>query len=275
MVSRVFALAIPLIAMAAHQPTAEEIVERSVAKDQSNWSQAKDYTMVERKVVKQFGDSGEVRSVTSETREWTFVDGELFRRLVARNDQPLPPAEQKKEEDRLRRITDERRNEDVAHKQKRIAERDKRREKGRDMLREIPRAYDFRLIGEEKVNERDAWIIEATPRRDFKPAVANAWILSKFRGKLWVDKQDYEWSRVDCESIDTVRVGLFLARLNRGAHIFFEQARVNNEVWLTKRAIVRYDARLLVKHANQEEEQTFSNFKKFSADSRLVSVQQQ
>jgi hypothetical protein len=275
MIRRALLFAIPLIAVGADQPSAREIVERSIAKDQSNWAAAKNYTMVERKVSREFDESGKVRSVTSETRDWTFVEGEPFRRLIARNDQPLPPAEQKREDERLRKIADERRTEDAARKQRRLAEAEKRRQKGRDLLREIPRAYDFRLLGDDKVDGRDAWVIEATPRADFKPSVQNAWILSKFRGKIWIDKQDYEWSKVDCESIDTVRIGLFVARLNKGAHVMFEQTRVNDEVWLTRHSIVRFDARLLVKRANREEEQTFSNFKKFSADSRIVSVRQQ
>lgn len=270
----VLLLAIPLVA-AGNDPTATEIVERSVAKDQSNWANAKNYTMVEHKVAREFDDSGRVRSVNSETRDWTFVDGEPFRRLIARNDQPLSPGEQKKEDDRLLKVTNERRNEDAVRKQRRIAESEKRRQKGRDLLREIPKAYDFRLVGNDAVDGRAAWVIEAMPRTDFKSSVPNAWILSKFRGKIWIDKQDYEWSKVDCESIDTVRIGLFLARLNKGAHLTFEQTRVNNEVWLTKHAIVRFDARLLVKRANKEEEQTFSNFKRFSTDSRIVSAQQQ
>jgi hypothetical protein len=100
-------------------------------------------------------------------------------------------------------------------------------------------------------------------------------MLSKFRGTLWIDKRDFEWVKVDCESIDTVRIGLFLLRLNKGAHIQVDQTRVNDEVWLMKRFAVRYDVRLLGKRENAEDEQVFSNFKKFSADSKIVSIRQQ
>jgi hypothetical protein len=43
-------------------------------------------------------------------------------------------------------------------------------------------------------------------------------------------------------------------------------------VWLVKRALVRYDARLLEKREIAEQEQAFSNFRKFSTESRVVSV---
>ncbi len=41
----------------------------------------------------------------------TLLEGSPYRRLVARNDQPLSPKEQKKEEDKLRRSIEERRKE--------------------------------------------------------------------------------------------------------------------------------------------------------------------
>ena len=272
--SIVAVFAVATAAVCAEAPDARAIVERSVSRDQLNWAKAQDYTMTERKITREF-EGRKVTSVKSITRDRMFIDGEPFHRLVARDDKPLPPAEQKKEEARLQKFTSERQNETPSQRQHRLAEREKQRQKGREFVKEIPRAYDFKLAGEDRVDGHEAWIIDATPRSDFKSDLRGAWILSKFRGRIWITKQDYEWVKVDCESIDTVRLGLFLARLSKGAHVLFEQTRVNDEVWLVKHAIVRYDARLLVKHANVEEENVFSDFKKFRTDSRILQVTQQ
>jgi hypothetical protein len=51
--------------------------------------------------------------------------------------------------------------------------------------------------------------------------------------------------------------------------------RVNNEVWLPKRILVSGSARvLLVKGYTGELDLTYSGFKKFTVDSRVVSMAQ-
>lgn len=48
---------------------------------------------------------------------------------------------------------------------------------------------------------------------------------------------------------------------------------LDDKVWLPKRLNIRYDARLaLLKHQAGEVEETKYNFKKFQADSRIISV---
>jgi hypothetical protein len=62
----------------------------------------------------------------------------------------------------------------------------------------------------------------------------------------------------------------------QGAHIIFEQTRLNTEVWLLKRIEVKYDVRLaLFKHQSGEFEQVHSNFRKFQADSKIVPSDEQ
>lgn len=50
--------------------------------------------------------------------------------------------------------------------------------------------YTFRMIGTEPLGGRAAYVIEATPKRDDK---------SLFRGRIWVDTQDYALARVEGE----------------------------------------------------------------------------
>jgi hypothetical protein len=52
-----------------------------------------------------------------------------------------------------------------------------------------------------------------------------------------------------------------------------EQARVNQEVWLPKSVTIRASARLmLIKGLRREVIVTFSDYKKFQVDSRVVSA---
>jgi hypothetical protein len=90
---------------------------------------------------------------------------------------------------------------------------------------------------------------------------------------LWIDKSDYHWAKVEAETLDTISFGGFLIRLAKGGHLTLEQARVNREVWLPKSLTVRASARVaLIKGVHAELIMTFSDYKKFQVDSRVVST---
>jgi hypothetical protein len=117
------------------------------------------------------------------------------------------------------------------------------------------------------------WVIHAEPRPDFEPHVKYGGMLKKFRGTLWIDKGTYDWVRVEVEAIDTLSYGLFLARVAKGTHFEFSQKRINDQVWLPDRIHIRMDARLgLVKRLNEDVDVSFSHYRKFQTESRIVST---
>ena len=166
-----------------------------------------------------------------------------------------------------------RRKETKAQRDKRIADWERRRRKQREPLRELVEAFDFRISGEETLNGGEAWRIEATPHPGYKPKTTAGSVLPKMKARLWIDKHDYQWIRMEAETLDTVTFGAFLLRIAKGAHIVMEQQRVNNEVWLPKRIALEGSARLfLVKGLHTELDFTYSQYRKFQADSRVVST---
>jgi hypothetical protein len=97
--------------------------------------------------------------------------------------------------------------------------------------------------------------------------------LPKFRGRVWIDKTEAQWSKMDIECIDTVSLGWFLARVHKGSRIVIEQTRVNDEVWLPKHVAIKVDVRLaLLKNFNVEADQTFRDYKKFGSTTRILGV---
>jgi hypothetical protein len=82
--------------------------------------------------------------------------------------------------------------------------------------------------------------------------------------------------KIEAETIDTIAIGAFLVRFQKGAHIGVQYARVNDEVWLPKHVGLTGAAKfLLVKGMRIDADIAFSNYKKFSADSRVVNTAQQ
>jgi hypothetical protein len=255
-------------------PDVREIVRKSVALDQANWLRMKDYTWTARNTEQHLDSTGKTKSVETEAWETLVLDGELHRRIIERNGNPLSPDEQRKQQEKLDKAVAKLESETPDQKQRRLHELEKNREKDREFLREIPELYDFRLEGDAKVDGHDAWVIAATPKPNYKPKLRDAKPLLKIRGKLWIDKAEYQWVRLEAETTDTISFGLFLARLNPGAKLVFEQTRVNDEIWLPKREFTSGKGRLgLVKKIAMEQELTWSNYRKFQVDSKVVSEQ--
>src|SRR6202011_135025 len=96
-----------------------------------------------------------------EAYDTTLVDGTLYRRLISRDDKPLPPKDERKEQDKLGRIADERRKETPAQREKRLAEHDRKQEQQRATMRGVLDAFDFRLVGEDHREGRNQYVIEA------------------------------------------------------------------------------------------------------------------
>lgn len=263
-----------LAAAVLYGQDAREIVRKSVELDQANWLTMKDYTWTAKETERRLDPDGNVKSEESKRWETVILYGEPFRRMLERNGKPLSREDQSKEQEKLDRKTAKFAGETAAELARRVAKDQKEREKEREFLREIPDIYTFRIERDDKVDGRDVWVISARPKPDCTLRHADAKPLLKIKGELWIDKAEYQWVRLEAETIDTISFGLFLARLSPGSRLVFEQSRVNGEVWLPKREWVRGAARLaLVKKLSVEQEVTWSNFRKFQAESKVLAAE--
>ena len=242
-------------------------------RDVSNWEQEKNYTFIQRIEQRELNGDGSVKSNKSETEEIIFLYDQPYAHLIKRNDQPLSNAEARKVETKLNDTMNKRRTESPSERQKRLADFEKRHREEHQFLLEVPDAYDFRIVGEETLNGRTAYVINGEPRPDFRPNLNAARVLPKLRPKLWIDKTEFQWLRMDADVIDTITWGGFLLRLHPGSHIEIEQTLVNNEVWLPLHAHIGFDARVaLVKPIRLDIDAVFSDYKKFRAESKIISV---
>src|SRR5437879_2264751 len=155
-------LALVLIAilpamLAAQEP--REIVRRSIELDRRNTEMSRRYNLLYRQEDQELDEAGKVRSRDVRTWAITMLEGSPYRRLVARDDRPLPPKEQQLEEQKLRRSMEERRKETPEQRARRIADWERGQQKRREPLEELPDAFDFKLAGGETLNGSEAWVI--------------------------------------------------------------------------------------------------------------------
>jgi hypothetical protein len=248
-----------------------ELLIRAEANDLENVKRQRDYTFIERVEQHHLDSHGGVKKIESRTMEVLDLYGEEVARLTAKDDKPLPPNEVKKEEDKIQKVIDKRKNESEEDRRKRLEKEDKAREEDRKFVLEIADAFNFRLVGSETIDGRDAWVLEGDPRPGYEPKTRGAKMLSKFKGRVWIDKIEDQWVKLDITAIDTLSIGFVLARVHKGTRIVAEQTKVNDEVWLPKHVQLHLDARVaLFKSFDEDVEMTYRDYKKFRVDTKIT-----
>jgi len=253
-----------------------ELMRRAEEKELQNEKQERDYTYIEREEDHKLDGHGGVKKIESRTSEILEIYGEQVERLTAKDDKPLSAGEAKKEDDKIQKIIDKRKNESEDDRRKRLEHEEKSREEDRKFVLEIADAFNFRLIGSEVIDGRDTWVLEGEPRPGYEPRNRGAKMLSKFKGRVWIDKSEAQWMKLDISAIDTISVGFVLARIHKGTRVLVEVTKVNDEVWLPKHIQFHLDARVaLFKSYDEDVELTFHDYKKFRTDTRITVIGEQ
>ncbi len=233
----------------------------------------RDYTWQAHSVEKHLDSHGRVQSTKRETWETLILDGQPYRRMLERDGKPLSPEEQRDEQKKLDRETRKLISETPAEKRRRTEDAERQRAKDFAFLAEITELFDLRLEGDSTVNGRPVWVVSGAPISGARARSSDAKMLLKVRGRMWIDKATYQWARVEAETTDTISWGLFLARLNSGAKMTFELTEVNSDLWFPKRLLLTGNGRIgLIKKLSQDVEIEWTNYKKFSVDSRIVTA---
>jgi hypothetical protein len=234
---------------------ARQIVSPSVVATERSWQARDHYTYMERDEDRRLNSQGQMKSENVDVSRMIVVNGARFEQLIERNGQLPSAKEQKKSDDDLDKLKHETADEQTARLRK--------NQDNRAFLRDVVEAFDFRLIDEEMVDGRPAYVLQATPHPGYHHAHGKyATMLSRVEGKLWVDKQDFGWIKVDGEVTQSFSMGLFVARVERGSHIILEQACVGDAVWVPKRLEIRATARILfLKSLDIERILTYSDYR--------------
>jgi hypothetical protein len=274
--SVLFCVAAPSL-HAADDP--QEIVRRALRINARNRVLERSYTYVQRDEERTLDSSGAVKSRESKTWDVVPLQESQFRRLIQRDDKPLSPKEEQqqeaarqKRETAGRKIAEMRARETPEQRQRRLDARERARKREQQEMDEAIDGFDLRLIGDEQIDGVPVWVIDGAPRKGYKfKSNESASVLSKMKGRIWVAKSDYQPVRIDTETTGTISFGAVLARIYKGTRVHVEYTYVNGEVWLPKSESFSVSGRiLLVKGLHEEGESAYSNYKKFSADSRII-----
>jgi hypothetical protein len=219
----------------------------------------------------QYDGNGKVKKV--ETNQYTFfyLDGEEVSTLVQKDGKPLSEAEQKKENEKTRKRIEELQK----HEAKKEAKEEKAKEQGKEEKNGDPgievflRACEFANPRRERFRGQDVLVFDFQPNPAFKPSKLEEKVVQKLAGVVWIDEKALDVSRLEAYFVGDMKIaGGLLANLQKGTSLVFEQAFINNEVWLPTYEEAHVGARvLLLKGFKVDEVTRYSDYKRFNVQS--------
>lgn len=236
-----------------------DIINRSAAAMEKNWKAAPDYSFTERDVQTKRGGAKVVK-----TYQVLMIEGSEYHKLIALNDQPLSKTQEQQEQQKLQAEVDRRKHESSRERARRVARYQRERRQDHAMIAEMTKAFNFQLIGSETVDGHECWVFDAVPKPGYQPPSRDAKVLTGMRGKLWVDKQHYEWAKVQGEVVSPVSYGIF-AKVSPGTRFELEQAPVSADLWMPKHFSMRVNAKALgFINENSTDDETYKNYQPLS-----------
>jgi len=144
-------------------PNAQQIVRLSLAATEADWQAISHFSDIERDADTKDG------STTSKTYQVLMIDGSPYSRLIAFDNEPLSPVEQARECTKLQRVFAKRAVESPRQPAKRLAVYREDRNRMFALMHGMAQAFDFKKLGEERLEGSDVYVLEATPRPGYQP----------------------------------------------------------------------------------------------------------
>jgi hypothetical protein len=217
---------------------------------------------------------GDGRVKKREVHEYTFfyLNGDEITTLVKKDGKPLSEAEQKKENEKTQKSIEEHQKREA----KKQAKEEKAKEEGKSEEKEkddpgievFLRACQFVNPRRERFRGQDVLVFDFEPNPEFKPHKLVEKLAQKLAGVVWVDEKAHDVARLEAYFVGDMKIGGgLLANLQKGTSFVYEQAFVNNEVWLPTYMEAHIGVRFLLVNGIKASVVTrYSDYKKFNVE---------
>src|SRR5258708_16348498 len=217
-----FASVLAGISGSTQQLDPTEIIQRSAAINRRDWDAAPTYDYFQRE-----RDGEKIK-----TSEVIMLAGSRYYRLVAVDDKPLSAEDEAKAQQRFQKAIAQRREESPSEREQRIGQYQKNIDRNHVLIGELIRALDFTLSGRQMLGHREVYVLEGTPRADYRPPNKQAKALTGMQGTLWIDAVNFHWVKAEAEVVRPVWIEGFVARIEPGTRFELEQAPIAEGRWM-------------------------------------------
>lgn len=218
----------------------------------------------------EFEGSGKIKK--RETREYSFfhLNGEEVTTLVKKDGKPLSAEEQKKENEKTQKHIAElqKREAKKEAKEEKAKEEGKNDENGDPGIEVFLRACQFVNPRRERFRGKEVLVFDFEPNPEFKAHKLVERLVQKLAGVVWIDEKAHQVARLEGYFVGDMKIGGgLLVNLQKGTSFVFEQAFVNDEVWLPTFGEAHIGVRfLLVKGIKASVVTRYSDYKKFNVE---------
>ena len=219
------------------------------------------YTYLAETKTEDLDNRNAVRKTETIVEEVFYVHGAAIARKVKKDGKPLDASEEKKETERVTKAVEKAEKEPSQKQQK---------EEDELSLSNLLALTDAYQPHREIFRGRPTIVCEFQGRKNAQAHGLGQEAVKKIHGKMWIDEQDRDIVRFEMAFYDNFHVGGgLLANIAKGSWLAFEQAKVNNEIWLPAGVDGDLKARLmLVKGIHQHVLTSFSNYQRFHAEAQ-------
>lgn len=218
------------------------------------------YTYTSLQTVQDIDGDGRVKKTETREAEDFFVNGHIIERTVRKNAKPLTGRDLDKETERVTKLV-----------QKAQTTPSGQPIQGPSVsISRVLEIMDVHNPRREQFRGRPTIVFDFNGRKDAKTHGMVEDASKKLKGTIWVDEADRQVAHMEVSFVENFRVGAgLLANIQKGSNFRFDQAPVNNGLWLPTGGEGTVQARvLLFKNMRQHFFERDYDYRVFSVDAQ-------
>ena len=218
------------------------------------------YTYSSLQTTQDLDSNGKVTKTESSEGEDFFVNGHVIERTVKKNGQPLNDHDQQKETERVTKMVE-------------LAEKTPSGQPLHQQSVSVTRLLEIMEVSNprrETFRGRPAIVFDFAGRKDAKTHGLAEDASKKLKGTIWIDEADRQVAHMEVSFIDNFHIaGGLVANVQRGSNFRFDQAPVEEKLWLPTGGEGTIQLRvLLLKNVRQHFTERVYDYKRFRVDTQ-------
>jgi hypothetical protein len=225
---------------------ASTLLQKVIEGQERQQALTRQYAFRETMVTRDVDETGRVKKVKSEAALVTpGPDGE-YRRLVAKDGEPLTAEENAREERKFQEYLKEQLDRSPEERERRTKEKLERRVKRfQERLREAIEVFDFEPLDDEVIQDVPLRVFRFSPKPGYEGHSRATKVLARMEGKVWIDPYRNQLAKLEIRFVKSLKfLGGIFGRVSEGSEAAAEGWFDGEGVWLLDEVDVSLNARL-------------------------------
>ena len=262
-------IAVLAVASAPQRPDARRLIEKVIAHQEAKQELQRQYAYRETITTEYLHKDGSVDKTDSEAFQVTpSPDGE-YKRLVTKDEQPLPPEKEKKEEEDFQKYLNKQLKLSAEKRERNTKEKLAGRvSRFQTRLREALEVYEFNELPAERIDGNRIRSFQFAPRPSYRPDSKGTKMLNRLEGTVWIDPKQAQIVKLHIIFREDMKffLGLF-GRISKGSEAVAEQHQAEDGLWLLANINASLEARFyFFKKYRRKITYSYSDYQKYTVE---------